>query len=83
MSNISIEDLKALVRQGKSQEEVLHFLYLHGVMITTAIVMVRALFGISLAEAKCIVTSSVYWSDVLNENEKLHDACGLVVKNNN
>ncbi|WP_233296436.1 hypothetical protein [Massilia antarctica] len=67
-------DLKVLIDEGESQEDILDFLFSKGLAITDAIVVVRSLYCISLNEAKNVVATSRCWGGVHRENKNLHDA---------
>lgn len=67
-------ELISLSNKGKTQEEILHFLYSNGTFITDAIVAIRSLYGIKLDEAKRIVGASHYWENTSKDNQNLHDS---------
>lgn len=73
--------IQALVKDGCSQDEVLHFLFSKKIFIADAIVLVRRLYGIKLDEAKKMVSASRYWRVEHENNKGLHDALeGMFMK---
>jgi hypothetical protein len=69
-----IDELQALNDKGKSQDEILYFLFLKGLSITDAIIATRKLYGINLEEAKRLVVVNSCWANTHNQNQYLHDA---------
>lgn len=77
------EHIRDLLIMKKNQNEVLEFMYRKRVKITDAIVAIRAAYGVSLGEAKRIVVTSNFWSDVHHANKLLHDELEGPSKNKN
>lgn len=65
--------LQAMKGNGKSQDDIVCFLFAQKISITEAIIAIRTLYGIKLEEAKKIVSSNRYWSKIHEANQNLHD----------
>lgn len=81
MDNELYDATKTLVEDGRSQDEVLLFLYSKKLFITDAIVAIRRLYGIRLDEAKRVVAASRYWQREHENNKGLHDALEEMSRN--
>jgi hypothetical protein len=78
-NDLSIK-IQILKDEGKSQNEILYFLFSKKISITEAIVFVRKLYGIKLEEAKKLVAASQYWENMHTSNQNLHDALEEISK---
>lgn len=67
-------ELKCLIDEGKSQDEILNVLASKGLSITDAIAAIRTLYSIKLDEAKKIVATSRHWEKVHRDHESFHEA---------
>jgi len=73
MKNNLNDEIQSLADEGKSQDEILYFLFSKKTSITEAMVVIRQLYGISLGEAKRLVATSRYWEDIHRDNQDLHN----------
>lgn len=80
MNEIIFNEVNSLRKNGVSQDDILVFLSSKGMSITDAIIHIRALYGISLGDAKKIVASSKPWSKVHEANECLHEVLERIVE---
>jgi ribosomal protein L7/L12 len=69
-----ISQSSELWEQSRDHENLLHFLRASGVSKFDSIKVVREVCGISLGEAKRVVTLSAEWRDTLEATAELHDA---------
>ncbi len=67
-------DISKKIADGTDQTTILRELRDEKVSIIDAIKIVRSAYGVSLGEAKQIVTSDPAWRDIAEQNEPLHDA---------
>ena len=61
------------LRDGATREEILGRLHARGSTIIDAIKAIRAVFSISLGEAKRLVTEHPAWRAEVEANQPLHD----------
>lgn len=61
------------VREGEPVEQIIASLHADGFTILDAMKAIRALYGLSLGEAKRLVTSHPIWYQVVKANESLHE----------
>jgi len=73
MANNLYCEIQSLVDEGKSQDEILYFLFSKKIPITEAMAAIRTLYGISLGEAKRLVATSRHWEGMHRDNQDLHN----------
>lgn len=59
--------------QGATSESLVIYLYYKDINIVDSMKILREIYGISLGQAKTLVTSQPVWSKVVKGTEPLHD----------
>jgi ribosomal protein L7/L12 len=68
------------IGRGASLDEVVQILHSRGASILASIKAIRAVYSISLGEAKQVVSRHPAWRAVVRANEPLHDVLEEVAK---
>ena len=74
MDDVLKHTLEALKAGGKTHGDILGFLYSSGLSIAEAMVAIRSLYAIKLADAKKLVANSEHYASAHDQHRPLHDA---------
>ncbi len=79
VTKVSLQDCERVVSLGSTREELIMYMHEHAFSIIDSMKVVRYIYGISLAEAKRMVTSHPVWADTVRTTAPLHDAIEKVM----
>lgn len=71
-----VKKCRESIKHGMSSEDIILYLHQKGATITESMKVIRELYGLSLGEAKALVTAHPIWTDTVRGADVLHQEIG-------